>query len=138
MREDIIAIANDVVGALSKEEEIVKLNSITITTGNKSKPEATVELLINKEKKSETSIGVGPVDAAAKAIKKIIGPSFVLNEYNLNAITGGTNALAHVSLKVSDENNNLHSAEAVDSDVIMASVKAMIKAANKVLARGKK
>ena len=76
---------------------------------------------------------VGPVDAASNAIKSIIGHFVQLREYNLKAVTGGTNALASVSIKLEDSSKNFFVSEAVEPDVIMASVKAMIKGINKAL-----
>lgn len=133
MKEDIIAIATDIIGDLAKEEQIIKLEEVRITTGNKIEPEATVTLIINGEKKSSNSHGVGPVDAVKKAISRIIGNSITLKEYNLKAITGGTNALADVEIKVQDSKGNIFNAEAVNEDIIMASAMALIEGINKAL-----
>jgi len=56
-----------------------------------------------------------------------------LLEYNLKAITGGTDALADVTIKVSDENGNIYTANAIDKDIVMASVNALVKAINDAL-----
>jgi 2-isopropylmalate synthase len=45
-RDDVIAIANDVVGTLSEEERIVELDEVNVETGNKVKTKATVSLII--------------------------------------------------------------------------------------------
>jgi len=132
-REDIIAIAIDVLNALSKQEDIIKLDELLVKTGNKITPSSTVSLIIGGKKKVKTAKGVGPVDASSKAINSLVGPSINLKEYNLKAITGGTDALANVSIKLEDQNKNIFASEAVDEDVIMASVKAIIKGANKAL-----
>jgi 2-isopropylmalate synthase len=142
MRDDIIAIANDVIGALSKEEQIVTLDEIKINTGNKVTPIAFVKLKISGKNKTGKGRGVGPIDAVNHAIQAAVGPSTSLKEYNLKAITGGTDALAEVAIKVEDKNKNVFGAAAVDEDVLMASTKALIKGINKALnfkrARGKK
>ena len=67
------------------------------------------------------------------AIRSLVNPNIVLKEYNLKAITGGTDALANVSIKVSDTDGNIFKAEAVNEDVIMASAEALVKGLNKVL-----
>jgi len=133
MHEDIIAIATDVAGELSKEEEIIKLDEIKVTTGNKTQPEATVTLMIDGKKKTGKGKGVGPVDAVSHAIRTMIDPSISLKEYGLEAITGGTDALADVSIKVQDAKGNIFKAEAVNEDIIMASAIALIKGMNKAL-----
>ena len=73
------------------------------------------------------------VDAVSKAVSNIMGPGVTLKEYNLKAITGGTNALADVTIKIEDKKHNVFSAEAVNEDVIMASAEALIKGINKAL-----
>ncbi len=133
MREDIIAIANDIAGSLTKEERIVVLDEVKINTGNKTTPTATVKLKIKGKAKEGSGKGVGPVDAVCNAIRAVIGPSIKLKEYSLKAITGGTDALADVVIKVEDKNNNIFKAEAVDEDVIMASTKAFIQGINKAM-----
>ena len=133
VREDIIAIANDIIGTLSEEQQIVVLDEVKVETGNKTTPTATVTLTINGEKKVGKGQGVGPVDAVSKAVSKMIGPGITLKEYNLKAITGGTNALADVTIKIEDKKHNIFSAEAVNEDVIMASAEALIKGINKAL-----
>jgi len=133
MREDIVAIATDILGGLSKEEEIVKLDEVKVITGNRTQPEATVTLVMDGEVKVGEGKGVGPVDAVSHAVRKIVDPSIKLKEYNLKAITGGTDALADVLIKVQDKNGNIFKAEAVNEDVIMASAIALIKGMNKAL-----
>jgi len=133
IREDIIAIASDVAGALTKEESIIVLEEIKVSTGNKTKPTAFVKLKIRNESKNGSGEGVGPVDAVCNAIRSVVGPSISLKEYNLKAITGGTDALAEVAIKVEDDRGNIFKAEAVDEDVIMASTKAFMQGINKAL-----
>ncbi|MDP3766035.1 MAG: 2-isopropylmalate synthase, partial [Nanoarchaeota archaeon] len=118
MREDVIAIANDVLSSLAKEEQIVVLNEAKVNTGNKETPIAYVKLVINGKLQEGVGKGVGPVDAVCNAIRAVVGPDVKLKEYNLKAITGGTNALANVVIKVEDNGNNIFRAEALDGDVI--------------------
>lgn len=132
-REDIIAIATDVLSELSAEETIVELQDVKITTGNNITPAATISLIIGGEKKTAEAKGVGPVDAVCNAIKSITGPSIKLKDYNLKAITGGTNALADVSIIIEDKKGNLFKAQAINEDVLMASTLALVKGLNKAL-----
>ncbi|HLC96645.1 MAG TPA: 2-isopropylmalate synthase [Candidatus Nanoarchaeia archaeon] len=138
MREDVIAIATDVAGELAKEEEIIVLDEVKVTSGNKTEPEASVTLTINGTKKTGKGHGVGPVDALNHAIRTVVDPSIKLKEYGLKAITGGTDALAHVSITIQDANGNLFKAEAVNEDIIMASAYALIKGMNRALSPKKR
>src|SRR3989338_4609594 len=133
MREDITAIAADIAAGLSKEEEIIKLEEVKVTSGNKLQPEAEVTVTIDNQTKTGKGKGVGPVDALSHAIRTLIDPSIILKEYGLEAITGGTDALANVSIKVQDPNGNIFKSEAVNEDIIMASAIALVKGMNKAL-----
>jgi len=133
MKEDIIAIATDVVGELREEEKIVELVEFKIETGNKVKPSAYVTLLFGGVKKSGEAKGVGPVDAISNAITSLIDQPVRLKEYGLKAITGGTDALADVSISVEDNSGNVFKANAVNEDIAMASAMALVKGLNKAL-----
>ena len=56
---------------------------------------------------------------------------FHLREYNLKAITGGTDALADVSITIAARDGNLYGGEALHEDIAMASAHALIKCINK-------
>ncbi|MFH1391106.1 MAG: 2-isopropylmalate synthase [Candidatus Diapherotrites archaeon] len=129
--EDIIALAANLKNKLTSNQVFVKLEDIKITTGNKVQPTAEVTLIVDGVLKKSTGIGIGPVDASAKAIRNAVGEEFKLKNYILKAITGGTNALADVSITVEDKNHHEFSAQAVNEDIIMASVDALIKGLNK-------
>lgn len=132
-REDVIAIARDITHQLSEEEQFVKLEEFAVITGSAMTPTASVKLRINGELKIAAGVGDGPVDAISNAIWQMVDPSLKLMDYNLKAITGGTDALADVSIKLSDENQNIFMARSVDEDVIRASAKAIVKGINKAL-----
>lgn len=132
-RDDIVAIARDITLQLSSADTYLQLEEFAVTTGNKMTPTASVKLLVEGKTKIGAGIGVGPVDAVSNAIWNVVGSSFRLEEYNLKAITGGTNALADVSIKLSDKQGNLFSARSVHEDVIRASAMGIIRGINKAI-----
>ena len=140
MKEDIIAITNDMIGKLSEEEEIVKLEEVKVIAGNKVTPEAEIKITIEGMEKTGKGRGLGPVDAVSHAIFSLIDPHIKLKEYNLKAITGGTDALANVTIKIEDKQGNVFSADGINEDIVMASASALVKGINKSLAfkRGRK
>jgi hypothetical protein len=81
--------------------------------------------------------GVGPVDAAAHALQQIlksqVDETLRLSEYGLKAITGGTDALAHARITFVDGEGRGFRGAAIDGDVILASVHAMVQGANRAL-----
>jgi 2-isopropylmalate synthase len=96
---------------------------------------ASVKLAIDDEEYVATETGVGPVDSAIKAIQKIVGKlvGVELKEYRLEAITGGSDALAEVIIKVEDDQGNIVSASSASEDIVKASVEAMVNGINKLL-----
>ncbi len=129
-RADIIAIANDVTQALTKQEQKIILKELAVMTGTNITPTATVKIEIDGKEIVGASIGVGTVDAAAKAIKSLIDPSLKLTSYSLKAITGGTDALADVAIVVENKKGEKFKASALNEDIVKASVEALIKGAN--------
>ena len=51
----------------------------------------------------------------------------------MDSITGGSDALAEVSIKVEDKNGNVVSARKAGEDVVVVSVQAMMDAINKAM-----
>jgi len=129
-KEDVVAIANDVTRQLSNAVQRIKLEEVKIITGNKTKPFAEVKVFVDGIEKSAKSEGVGPVDAVSKAINSIFPSNLKLKEYNLKAITGGTDALADVIVRIEDNNGKVFTAEAIDEDILMASALALVKGYN--------
>ena len=135
--EDVVAFATEVLNELDSEEQVLSLEEVSVMTGNGFTASATIKLKINEEELIGTGTGVGPVDASSHALQEILsahfGPELELSDYGLKAITGGTNALAHAHIQFTDQSENRFRGDAVDKDVILASVHAMIKGANRAL-----
>lgn len=114
--------------------EIYSLKRFFINSGNTITSVASVQLIYNNDNKEieEVSTGDGPVDAAFKAIEKLVGISFVLDTYDLRAVTGGKDAQGEVIVKLK-KGNNLFTGRGVSTDVIEASIKAYLNAINKLL-----
>lgn len=131
---ELLSITSDVMHN-TKFEEKFKLYDFHIVTGMNIIPTAVVRLNTEGKDFIASEIGVGPVDAALKAIQKIAGEmaNIKIREYRLDSITGGSDALAEVSVKVEDKNGNVVSARKAGEDVVVASVQAMIDAINKVM-----
>jgi len=131
--EDIVAIADDVAGSLSEEEQAVKIDEIIVLTGNKITPTATVKLFVDGKERLGSASGVGPVDALSKVIREIVDPTLTLAEYSLKAITGGTDALADVTAVICNKKGEKFKARAVNEDIVMASALAIVHGVNKAL-----
>ncbi|HDI46542.1 MAG TPA: 2-isopropylmalate synthase, partial [Candidatus Methanomethylia archaeon] len=64
------------------------------------------------------------------AIQRALGEELALMNYKLEAISGGTDALASVEVVVEDPKGNVAKGVAVSGDIVMASVSAIIEAIN--------
>ena len=137
---DLIALTSAVMGEVIREEKIVDLCDLAVVTGIKVIPTASVKLVLDGKEYIAAETGVGPVDAVLKAIQKLTHSlaKIRLKEYRLEAITGGSNAVAEVVIKVEDEQGHIVSARAAREDIVMASVEAMINGINKCLIKNRK
>lgn len=120
---------------VSARETPIVLKGLGLSSGNGVSPTATVRLAINGVEKETASIGVGPIDAALNAISDLIKTEIDVNleEYNLEAITGGTDALAEVFVISSDSMGNKSTGRSTNQDVVMASILAVLDSINKLL-----
>ncbi|WP_445476336.1 (R)-citramalate synthase [Methanococcoides methylutens] len=115
-------------------EAKVKLEEFTVVSGNKAIPTASVRLNVDGKEIVEAGIGDGPVDATFKAIRKAISgvADIQLEEYHVDSITGGTDALVEVLVKLSKDGKMVTSRGA-RTDIIMASVEAVINGINQLI-----
>jgi 2-isopropylmalate synthase len=127
---DLFTIAEIVIGELKKEERAILVDEITVLTGNKITPTAVINANVMKDRRVTSAIGVGPVDAALKAVTDLVGRSIRITEFRMDAITGGSDALAEVYVTVEDENGRSFTARAAGPDIVMASIDAVINAVN--------
>ena len=128
---DLHAVADNVLHI--NNEDRIKLDEVTIVSGNKVMPTASVKITIDDEEILNAGVGVGPVDAAINALKSLdIFKDIDLIEYHVDAITGGTDAFIDVIIKVQQE-DKIVSARGTEPDIINASVKAYIAGVNRLL-----
>ncbi|MFA7562550.1 MAG: 2-isopropylmalate synthase [Methanoculleus sp.] len=126
---DLYEIAGTVM-QIAPDEKTLELQDVAIMTGNHVIPTASVRATVDGVEHTFSSIGNGPVDAAVKAILGIIPAPVHLKEFNIEAISGGTDALGHVTIAVEDERGRVFDASASSDDIILASVEAVINAIN--------
>ena len=128
---DLQVIADNVLEI--NHEDRIKLDEVTIVSGNKVMPTASVKITIDDEQILNAGVGLGPVDAAINAIKSLdIFKDIDLIEYHVDAITGGTDAFIDVIIKL-QKGDKVVSARGTEPDIINASVKAYIAGVNRLL-----
>ncbi|AEA47422.1 isopropylmalate/citramalate/homocitratesynthase [Archaeoglobus veneficus SNP6] len=117
-----------------KREKRVVLEDLSIVSGMNIMPTASVKLKINGKEIIEAAIGLGPVDAAINAIKKAVKEfgDIELVSYRVDAITGGTDALVDVIVQLR-RGDRIVTARGARTDIIMASVEAMLEGLNMLI-----
>jgi 2-isopropylmalate synthase len=133
---DLYEIAETVTGT-SAGGRYIELVDIAIMTGNHMIPTATVRARIDGVEEICSRTGNGAVDAAIKALIGTIPKPATLKEFNISAISEGSDAIGHVTLVVEDEKGRLFDAAASGDDVVLASTEAMINALNMVYRNGR-
>lgn len=131
--DDLIAIAITELG--SARETPIVMKGLSISMGASVSPTATVKLEIDGVEKETAHTGVGPIDASINAVRELVQDTMdiELEEYNLEAITGGTDALAEVFVISSDSDGNKSTGRSTNQDIVMASILAVLDSMNKLL-----
>ena len=114
----------------------IKVEELTAITGNRVTPTAAVRLNMNGTTLTEASTGIGPVDAAINAIRKAVSQAadIELDQYHVKAITGGTDAVVEVVVRLK-RGDRVVTATGVHGDIVMASVEAMLSGMNLLLTK---
>jgi 2-isopropylmalate synthase len=112
--------------------ERVRLVALKVCSETGEKPEATVTLSIDGEEKTLCAEGGGPVDAAFKAIKTLVGTDAKLQLYSVNNITSGTDAQGEVTVRL-EQDGRIINGQGADTDIVIASAKAYIHGINRLL-----
>jgi (R)-citramalate synthase len=129
MDADVLAIAENVM-ELSKTKAI-QLEEMTFVGGNKVTATSSVRLKLNGKDVWGSAIGVGPVDATINAVKDAIKETepITLEQYNVKAITGGTDAMVEVVVRMRKGNRSV-TAMGVREDIVKASIEAVLSGMN--------
>ncbi len=109
-----------------------KLVSFVINNGNIISSTAQIALEREGDLLQGTSIGDGPIDAAIKAIEQIIGCHYELDDFQIQSVTEGKQALGSALVKLRRE-GKLYSGNGISTDIIGASIKAYLSAVNKIV-----
>lgn len=107
------------------------LISIDVVSSTHKKPEATVSVLIHDKTIKATAKGNGPIDAAFSAINKVVKKKVHLDEFLIQAMTGGSDDMGKVHIQL-NHNGRIYYGFGADTDIIVAAVKAYINGLNKI------
>jgi len=132
--EDLIALMSDSEGL---HDEEYGLEYLTVMTTMDGVPTATVRLRRGDEHATEAGTGVGSVDAVYRTIDKIVSVEHELIDYIVSGVTGGTDALAEVTVRLG-RGEQVFTGRSASLDVIEASARSYLQALNKLLYYGER
>lgn len=124
--DDILVLA----GADRSKNHRIRLDYLQVTSGVGVKSVASLGLNISGEKFEACASGNGPVDAAIKALKKIVNRQMNLKEFTIQAISKGSDDVGKVHMQV-EYNKQIYYGFGANTDIIAASVEAYIDCINK-------
>jgi 2-isopropylmalate synthase len=108
------------------------IESYVINSGNVIT--ATANILLGKggEKLRGVGVGDGPIDAAFLAIEQIIGHHYELDDFQIQTVTEGRDAMGSALVKLR-AGGRVYSGNGISTDIIGASIRAYISALNKIV-----
>ena len=124
--DDILVLA----GVDRTANHRIKMEYLQVTSGVGVKAVASLGLNIAGEHFEACASGNGPVDAAIKALKKIVNRQMTLREFTIQAISRGSDDVGKVHMQVEYDNQTYYGFGA-NTDIIAASVEAYIDCINK-------
>ena len=125
--EDLI----NLVSKIHTNKSSIAFNYMNVSTESGKRPHAHIILDIDGKMTEAKANGDGAVDAAFNAIEKIVGSDSELLLYSVNNITSGTDAQGEVTVRIS-KNDVVFNGHGADTDIVKASVLALINALNKL------
>jgi len=126
---DVLAIAENVMNLDGIKP--ITLQKMTFEGNDNKLAHAKVCLRVNNKTVNGEATGVGPVDAAINAVKEAIKETetITLEQYNVKAITGGTDAVVEVVVNMRKGTRTI-TATGVHEDIVKASMDAVISGMN--------
>ena len=114
--------------------EAYKLDRFVINAGNTITTTSSMRLLTKTGHILEEVVSSydGPIDASYKAIDRLVGKKFILEDFVINSVTGGTDAQGEVNVKIRNK-DKIYNGHGVSMDIVEASILAYISAINSMI-----
>ena len=109
-----------------------KLDTFVITSGNTISSTAHIKLTKHGKTLEGVSFGDGPIDAAFVAIETITGCHYELDDFQLQAVTEGREAVGQTVVKLRS-GGKVYSGKGISTDIVAAGIHAYLSALNKIV-----
>ena len=108
------------------------LERYVINTGNVIKTTAVISVTKNDEVIEKVGVGDGPIDAAFAAIEEITGKRYELDDWQMQSVTEGQEAMGEAIVKIRKD-GKVYSGRGISTDIIGSSIRAYLNALNKIV-----
>ncbi len=109
-----------------------KLDSYVINSGNIISATANIKMKKDDKELVGVSIGDGPINAAFMAIEQIVGCHYELDDFQIQSVTEGKEAMGSAIVKLRS-NGKVYAGNGISTDIISASIRAYVSALNKIV-----
>ena len=109
-----------------------KLDTYVITSGNTISATAHIRLQKGEDILEGVHIGDGSIDAAFKAIEMITSSHYELDDFQLQAVTEGREAMGQTVVKLR-AGGKVYSGRGISTDIVGAGIQAYLSALNKIV-----
>lgn len=108
------------------------LEKYTTTSSNVANSMSQVTLKVGDDIICGVASGDGPIDSAFRAIEQCIGHHYELDDFQVQAVTEGKEALGSALVKLRN-GGKLYSGNGTSTDIVAASIRAYVNALNKIV-----
>jgi len=108
------------------------LDTFIINSGNTIAATAHIRLKKNDKVLEGVCVGDGPIDAAFLAIESITGCHYELDDFQIQAVTEGREAMGQTVVKLLS-GGKVYSGRGISTDIVGASIRAYLSALNKIV-----
>ena len=109
-----------------------QLESYVINSGNTIASSAHLRLVRGGKTLDGICLGDGPIDAAFLAIESITGCHYELDDFQIQAVTEGREAMGQTIVRLRSQ-GKLYAGRGISTDIVGASIQAYLSALNKIV-----
>ena len=109
-----------------------QLVNYVVNSGNIISASAQITLIRDGKSLSGVSIGDGPIAAAFSAIEQIVGHRYELDDFQIQSVTEGREALGSALVRLRAD-GRVYSGNGISTDIIGAAIRAYLSAVNKII-----
>lgn len=129
---DLESIVND---ETSQVAEAIHLDYLLVVAGSDMIPTSTIRLIRDGQAVTRAGIGVGSVDSIYHTITEMIDTPHSLVDYLVHSVTGGTDALGEVTVRLRNDQGAIFTGRGSSTDILEASARAYVQALNRLVAQ---